>query len=342
MTGWHWMIVPALRRRRLVVLLLAVAAPLVIAAPAATAAGVGFNPPQIAIVWPQYPGGHGTSLSQSAAVNVSVWPTGTIACSPPPGMLPAAQLVLGMAHNNEPLTPLAKAPVWTVRDVHGTRFPSEEFNDISADLAADPNGKDTFVVAGGVLSGSNLPSGNVWVHAADPRTYYPRPLQPIGFTTQANPPVDLRIPVVFPHDAQGKQAPVAQAPFVNIAVDIFEHSTTLSVRPSFLQSIPSRYPVSLGLQISQRNDPLQSYRGASSALVVPQQTSDTVNGRQYPRWVFNDVPVDPGQHYHFLAMLSGIQGNAVTASHQFSTIWTHAVDARTFLPTPRTPPPCTP
>jgi hypothetical protein len=154
--------------------------------------------------------------------------------------------------------------------------------------------------------------------------------------------VDLRIQVVFPHDAQGRQQPVSQAPLVNVAVDIFQHGTTLSVRPDFLQAVPSRYSVSLGLQIATGNGPLQSDVSASGASIVPQQTSSDIGGQQYPRWVFNDVPVQPGQQYHFMAILAGLLGNAVTTGNQFSTIWTHAADARTYLPSPQAPPACVP
>jgi hypothetical protein len=73
--------------------------------------------------------------------------------------------------------------------------------------------------------------------------------------------------------------------------------------------------------------------------VAPQETTYTINGQQYPRWVFNDVPVQPGQQYHFMAMLTGIQGGVVDG-RQFPTIWTHAADARTYLPTPQPPPAC--
>lgn len=306
---------------------------LAVTADTADAAGVGFNPPEVAIVWPYQPGGPATNLTQSTGANVSVWPTGQTSCSPPPGIPQAQQVVLGMAHDNDPVAPLARAPDWVVRSMDGKQFPSEEFNDIPANLSTDPTGKYSFVVVGGVLSGGSTPTGNVWVHAADPRTNYPRQLQPTGFTAQTNPPVDLRIQVVFPHDAQGHEQPVGQAPLVNVAVDIFEHGTTLSVHKDFLQTIPSRYPVVLGLQIARGNQALAGYAGR------PQATEYTVNGQQYPRWVFNDVPVDPTQPSHFMAILTGLLGG-VTDGRQFSTIWTHAADARTYLPNPTVPPTC--
>jgi hypothetical protein len=45
--------------------------------------------------------------------------------------------------------------------------------------------------------------------------------------------------------------------------------------------------------------------------------------------------VKPGQQYHFTA--SVFQGKI---SCPYTTIWTHAADARTFLPHPEVPPPC--
>jgi hypothetical protein len=154
--------------------------------------------------------------------------------------------------------------------------------------------------------------------------------------------VDLRIQVVFPHDAQGRQQPVSQAPLVNVAVDIFQHGTTLSVRPDFLQAVPSRCSVSLGLQIAGGNGPLRGELGASGGSIAPRQTSFDIGGQQYRRWVFNNVPFQPGQQYLFMAILAGLLGNAVTAGNQFPTIWTYAADARTYLPSPQAPPACVP
>ncbi len=328
------------RRWRGVAVTLAASLPLTLAGPAA-AAGSGWQPPQIAIVWPHNQQAQPTPVDQSQLVNVSVWPTGQTSCAQPD--IPGAQgVVLGMARNNDPLTPLAVHPFFLLRTASGVQFPSAEFNDVPADLAAHPSDKYSFVVVGGIYTGGNTPTGNVWVHAADPRTYNPQPLHPTGFTTQANPPVDLRIQVVFPHDAQGRQQPVGQAPLVNVAVDIFQHGTTLSVRPDFLQAIPSRYAVSLGLQIATGNGPLRGDVSTSGASITPQQTSYDIGGQRYPRWVFNNVPVQPGQQYHFMAILAGLLGNAVTAGNQFPTVWTHAADARTYLPNPQAPPACTP
>jgi hypothetical protein len=70
--------------------------------------------------------------------------------------------------------------------------------------------------------------------------------------------------------------------------------------------------------------------------VAPQQITYTVNGQSFPRWVFNNVPVQPTQQYNFLADVST---DLKTAS-RYSTIWTHSPDARTYLPHPHPPPPC--
>lgn len=284
--------------------------------------------PRIAIVWPHDGHGHPTAVAQSRAVNVSIWPTDSVRCTPPPDIPLSSLVVLGVAKNNDPVTPVTVSPQWIQRTVHGVTFPSVEFNNVPADLAADPSAKFSFAVVGGILPGGPSEISNVWIHAADPRTYYPQPVVPTGFTDMPLPTVDLRIQIVWPHDAQGQYAPVDQATRVNVAVDLFEHGTLKSVGPDF----PPASVSPPHLRIADGNSPLQE------SGVSAQKISYTVNGQVYPRWVFNDVPVVPGHQYHFMAEISG----QFAYHSQFSSIWTHAADARTILPNPQVPPACAP
>ena len=57
----------------------------------------------------------------------------------------------------------------------------------------------------------------------------------------------------------------------------------------------------------------------------------------FPRWVFNDVPVQPGQPYHFVSAAPGIGFKSV---YPYSTIWTHAADSAIYAPAPSAPPAC--
>ena len=202
------------------------------------------------------------------------------------------------------------------RTVGGVTFPSVEFNNIPADLAAEPGAKYRFVLMDG---------SNVWVHAADPRTIFPQQVVPAGYSEPQPQAIDARIQVVWPHDAQGRLCPVAEAPLVNIAVDLFAHGT--------LNSVPLDYePEYLRLQVAQGNDPLVLQRD-----LVPQKITYTANGHTFPRWVFNNVPVEPGRQYHFAPYVVRPQ-NKGFPSWTF-TIWTHAADARTLLPNPEPPRP---
>lgn len=65
----------------------------------------------------------------------------------------------------------------------------------------------------------------------------------------------------------------------------------------------------------------------------------SANGQIYPRWVFNDVPVKPGGQSHFIAWVTTSRRSLLSP---FTTIWTHAADARTYLPAPEPPPSCVP
>ncbi len=304
--------------------LLAVLSGVALAAPAAQAQP-GWNP-QVAIVFPQDGQGHQTGVAQSHAVNVSVWPTNEVSCKAPADVPPDQRIILSMATNNEPALPIAVTPQWLQRMVNGVAFPSEEFDNVPADVATNPEAKFSFVVVGGVLAGGPGEYGNVWVHAADSRTYYPQPIVPTSFSSTPLPNVDLRIQIVWPHDAQGNYTSVDQATFVNIAVDLFEHGTRASVRPDFP-------PPTVGtptLNVAESNGPLKG------SGIVAQKITYAANGQTYPRWVFNNVPVVPGKSYHFMAEIGG-----QFAYHaEYSSIWTHAADARTILPNPQAPPAC--
>lgn len=124
--------------------------------------------PRISIVWPHDGHGNPTAVGKSRMVNVSVWPSNQVACCQDPG------LALLVTKDNEPaevVQPYGRVQV-IERTVKGITFPSVEFNNIPADLVAEPGAKYRFVLMGG---------SNVWVHAADPRTIFPQQVVPAGF-----------------------------------------------------------------------------------------------------------------------------------------------------------------
>ncbi len=314
-TGWSW-------AAAVLGLLMALSG-----ASEATAATAMWDP-RVAIVWPQDGQGRQASVAQSRAVNVALWPANQVNCSPPPGLALSGLVTLAVAKDNEPARPVTIAPQWILRTTNGATFPSVKYDNVPAELAADPTARYSFAVVGGLLVGGSGETGNVWVHAADARTIYPRPVVPVGYVDGQLTTVDLRIQIVWPHDGEGNYAPVGRATFVNVAVDLFEHGTLESVRPDFPPPDLVNPPT---LGVARDNGPL---RGSG---VPAQKVTYEANGQAYPRWVFNDVPVEPGTPYHFMAEIGG----RFAYHSEYSSIWTHAADARTINPTPQAPPACT-
>ena len=265
--------------------------------------------PQIAIVWPHDGRGNTVPVSQASFVNVSVWPRNQVSCNS------AGAAILSVAKGNEHVPHLAQVETM-LRTVEGVTFPTLEYNNIAVD-SGTPYRFST-------IPSVHFPNSNVWVHAADARTIYPEPILPTGYRDPtANTKVGsavVRIQLVWPHDQQGRLAPVDTAPLVNIAVDLlFPDSPVLSV--------PTEYADTLTLLVAEKNGPLQP------TTIPAQKVFYEANGQAFPRWVFNDVPVEPGQQYHFV----------VHASQSVdSPPWTHAADPRTILPNPQVPPPCVP
>lgn len=281
---------------------------------------------RISIVWPHDGAGHPTTVSQSRAVNVSVWPTDKVSCYGDPGV----QLLIGQ--NNEPANRVSVTGQTITRTVGRSKFPSVEFNDVPANLAVDPTAKFRLVSYGATSFSSQGFVGNVWVHAADPRTYYPNPVTPTGFSTSTLPSVgmDARIQIVWPHDTLGNFASVERATRVNIGVEVFEHGT--------LKAIPldssQKFSYTLSLLVATWNNPVGA---ATYSSLVPVQY--TISGQTFTRWNFNDIPVVPWVQYHFLA---GVTPTGSPSMSPYASIWTHAPDARTYLPNPQAPPSCVP
>jgi hypothetical protein len=288
-------------------------------AEAAPQAASNWQGPRIAIVWPHNGAGVFTSVATSRAVNVSVWPSNAIHCADPD---PSQGITLWRASNNEPAAPLdIPHPQHFYRTMNNVNFVSLEFNDIPADIASNPANRYYFLLGGF--------QGNVWVDATDARTYLPYPVAPTGFSQNVAPAsVDTRIQIAYPHDRNGTFAGLEQATLVNVAVDIFEHGT--------LNSVPLTYNAGpILLYIAEANYPIALARAESGSVATVAMANlepYTLNGTKYPRWVFNNVIVEPGKQYHYLVRVQGVE--------TFPTIWTHALDVRTYLPNPPLPPAC--
>lgn len=287
-------------------------------AEAAPQAASSWQGPRIAIVWPHNGAGVFTSVASSRAVNVSVWPSNAVRCV---DAMPSQEITLWRASNNEPAAPVSIHGQLSYKSQASVLFPSLEFNDVPADMASNPANRYYFLLGGF--------QGNVWVDATDARTYLPYPVTPAGFSQSAVPSsVDTRIQIVYPHDRNGNFAGLEQATLVNVAVDIFEHGT--------LNSVPLNYnPGPILLYIAEANFPIALARAETGSVATVAMASlepYTANGVKYPRWVFNNVMVEPGKQYHYLVRVQGVETSP--------TIWTHATDVRTYLPNPPLPPSC--
>ncbi len=310
------------RKARRVAILLMVLGALVAPVGAATAEeSVHLWQPRISVVWPHDGHGNPTSVEQSRMVNISVWPQNAVGCDENPLARAGGtvrEFYLWMAKDNEVAQKVEIPGQFTLREVSGVRFPTVEYNNVPADLAANPKSQYRFSL--GLVPGG---SSGIWVHAADGRTYKPEPVVPTGYADAiASGDYDSYIQIVWPHDKQGHLAPVEQATFVNIAVDILAHGTHLSVPLDFEPD---------GLSLKVYTDEGEVTVGGEYGA-MPQKVTYTVNGQTFPRWVFNNIPVQPGKHYHFLALV--YEGKIQSP---YSTIWSHAADPRTYLPSPQPP-----
>ena len=264
--------------------------------------------PQLAIVFPV----HAANSKDTYAVNVSVWPANRVLC----GKLPNPPVSLYIAKDFDPVAAVSQQPTVMHRSAGSVSFPSEEFDGVPANMVADPNASFSLVA---FLRGQ--PASNVWLYGKAPAQY--TPVKPTGYGSPDPAALDTRIQVVFPHDDQGKQTTPAKATQLNIAVDVFQHGTTLSVPPD-AKYMPQ----------------LWEAEGSSPAKALPpgvQKTTYSVGGQGYPRWVFNDVRVDPGKTYHFMATIGqlGQHGGA------YPTVWTHGTASKA-APKIEVPPSCIP
>jgi hypothetical protein len=243
----------------------------------------------------------------------------------------AVTVDLLVAQNNDPSQP-APGISGLPRRVNegGVSFLAWEFNNVDVAAARNPANRLYVTVSEGVTLGytsgvgGHVPivaqvSPNVWSHAAEALTHFPRQDTPTGVAPlppfAVYPAVDVRIEIVWPHG----NASVARARQVNVTAMAFLHGTSLSVAPD--------YPQPLLLERALNTAPLQPVLLGRKRLV-------TANGLTYPVWDFNDIAVsaarDP-QNRYFFQVQEGY--NAATRSN----VWVHGIDGRTIFPAPDVP-----
>lgn len=197
------------------------------------------------------------------------------------------------------------------RSVDGQPFPYWELNDIDVSQANDPARKLYFMVR---VDGVDTAT-SIWVHGADPRTYFPQQDVPSGVATDDLDAVDARIEIVWPHDGAGNPRSVADGTHANIAVALFKHGTRLSVPVGW-------QPAELVLYGAWDQE---VSRALSRTPVALTRQSGAIT---YPVWEFHNVSVaratDPTAKLYLWAN--------VTGTTTYPTIWAHGADPRTFFP----------
>lgn len=258
---------------------------------------------RIEIVWPH----DFAPIGQAQLANVGIRLFMPESLQPPDcGWRP--KLRLWRAVNTEPALPLKNAEQ---RSVDGQPFPYWEANDVDVSPAQDASAKVYFLVR---VDGVDTAT-SVWAHAADARTFFPEQLVPSGLATGAIDAVDARIQIVWPHDAQGVQQSVSEAPLANVMVTLFKHGTRLSVPRNWR-------PADITLYGAWNNEVARPL--ATTAIAAARQSGAIT----YPVWEFNDVPVDramdPANRLYLWVEVNDVQS--------YPTIWAHGLDSRTFFP----------
>ena len=199
-------------------------------------------------------------------------------------------------------------------NVSGHNIPVWDFNDIDVTEARNPQNKYYFY-----LTVDGFPHAfNVWSHGADGRTYLPEPLLPSGVGGSNPGAVDARISILYPHDGSGNLRTVNNAVKGNITVRLFESGTQNSVGPFFDKKVRL----------------LRMVNNLPAEVVAEGVKRTYSEGRVvHPVWDFNDVDVslarNPANKVYFTVQVEGVP--------TFSSVWSHAIDARTYVPQPDIP-----
>lgn len=266
----------------------------------ASTAGPSAVDARIDVVWPH--GGASVEEAARANVTVSLFQTGTLepaSC----GWRPTVRL--WKAVDGEPARPVAVGQP-RLAQMGGLSYPVWDFHEVDVSEATGGSTIYLFVTVDGVETHSS-----VWAHTSDGRRTFPRQDIPEGIGPADE--VDARIQIVWPHDG----APVSEATLANVTVLLFQKGTW--------RSLPVEADPVVRLLAAVDNGPEHPVAVGVKEVV---REGDTA----YPRWVFNNVDVTPageGGRVYFRVTVDGVP--------TYSSVWAHAVDARTVLPSPDLP-----
>lgn len=146
----------------------------------------------------------------------------------------------------------------------------------------------------------------------------------------AQPAVDARIEIVWPHDEEGREASVESSRLVNVEVFLFERGTLNPVSCSFANKVVLRWARNvLGVEtvLKPAHDlPDDPGRAVGQRLVRASE------GKTFPVWVFNDVPVAqpfiPGAKLQWNTTYFFVE---IEGAEARTNVWAHGTDPRTFL-----------
>lgn len=263
---------------------------------------------KIQIVWPH----NNAAVSAATRVNITAY------LFESGGLTPINndfnnKVRLWQALNSEPARPIAEGNK-RIANVNGTNMPVWDFNDVDVSEARNPENKYYFS-----LTVDGFPySFNVWSHGADGRTILPQPLLPQGIASDNPPGVDARISILYPHDGKGNVRDVRNAERGNITVRLFQAGTNNNVGPFFNRKVKL----------------LRMVNNLPAEVIGEGSKRTFTEGRVvHPVWDFNDIDIslarNPANKMYFTVQVEGIATNA--------SIWSHAIDARTFVPQPDLP-----
>lgn len=262
---------------------------------------------RVEILWPQ----GWAPVAQATRANLSLrlfWPD---SLEPVPcGWTPPVEV--WEARDNEPARRLQQARPRQIGDALASLW---DANDLDVSHAQRPEARLYYLVR--VLNVATRTS--VWAHAADSRTYYPRPAQPTAVSDlmPTGGELDARILIVWPHDAAGHPQPVEEAGLVNVRAVLY--------LPGTLTSIPPEPRLTVRL-IGALDNGVGRVLGIGQMRLMSAPLS-------YPIWEFDNVDVSAMHHTrsHWTFWLE-VDGYLTR-----SNLWVHGIDARTSYPTPDQP-----
>jgi hypothetical protein len=148
---------------------------------------------------------------------------------------------------------------------------------------------------------------------------------------QSAPAVDAKIEIVWPHDQQGNATPVGTAPLVNIEVYLFQRGTLNPVPCSFSSTVTLHSAMNWEIY-GQGHGTGGEMTADSTEAVTAQRITRTVDGKTFPVWVFNDVPIGIPASAPYIANIKTFYFVAVQGVDYRTNVWAHGADARTYFP----------